>query len=105
MTETPFRKFHSPLQRFMKAPLRMERLPHFRVPLPANEQVGAHTPEEYVLLSEHVIFLYSTSILGGQQMVPPPAETQSGKTACSSKRAVAQHRPHGGVLHQFQRAG
>lgn len=83
MTETPFRKFHSPLQRFMKAPLRMERLPHFRVPLPANEQVGAHTPEEYVLLSEHVIFLYSTSILGGQQMVPPPAETKALQTLYS----------------------
>ena len=44
MTETPFRRFRNALQHFIKAALRMKGLPHFRVPLPANEQVGAHTP-------------------------------------------------------------
>ena len=59
MTETPFRRFHSLLQGFMKASLRMKGCPIQRMNRP-----GSHTPKEYVLLSEHVNFLYSTSISG-----------------------------------------
>lgn len=83
MTETPFRRFHSLLQGFMKASLRMKGCPISGYPFQRMNRPGSHTPKEYVLLSEHVNFLYSTSISGGQRMVPPPAETKALQTLYS----------------------
>ena len=56
MTETLFRRFHSLLQRFMKASLRMKGLPHFRVSLPANEQAGSVYSEGVCLVVGRCIF-------------------------------------------------